>query len=79
MNKVKLNEITDVELGRIEGDVYIPRRERERWYKRRREREGSKERKWRRNVGERVNSRDELNACELTRATESSPGMVVTV
>lgn len=30
-------------------------------------------------MGERVNSRDELNACELTRATESSPGMVVTV
>ena len=25
-----MNEITDVELGRIEGDVYIPRRERER-------------------------------------------------
>lgn len=37
---------------------------------------GSKERKSRRNVGERVNSRDELNARELTRATESS---VVTV
>lgn len=59
--------------------ISLEERERERWYKRRREREGSKERKWRRNVGERVNSRDELNACELTRATESSPGMVVTV
>lgn len=55
---------------RVEGEASLEERERG---------ERSKERKWRRNVGERVNSRDELNACELTRATESSPGMVVTV
>lgn len=62
---------------RVEGEASLEERERERYTRRRGER--SKERKWRRNVGERVNSRDELNACELTRATESSPGMVVTV
>lgn len=64
---------------RVEGEASLEEREREREIYTRRRGERSKERKWRRNVGERVNSRDELNACELTRATESSPGMVVTV
>lgn len=64
---------------RVEGEASLEERERERYIYTRRRGERSKERKWRRNVGERVNSRDELNACELTRATESSPGMVVTV
>lgn len=64
---------------RVEGEASLEERERERDIYTRRRGERSKERKWRRNVGERVNSRDELNACELTRATESSPGMVVTV